>query len=70
MSIEDGSTCTDCGTAPRWRHAWGQYCRYCATKGGQPSFVELDLDKLDKLLGAARVDEVLEKCARGGAIDG
>lgn len=59
----DPSICTDCGTAPVWRHAdSGHYCRRCADKSGQRTYVPIDPDKLDKLLGVETAAKVLAAC--------
>ena len=55
-------TCSDCGCAPVWRHSDKGYCRRCHSKAGYQTYVQIDLDKLDELVGTEKADEILREC--------
>ena len=63
--------CHDCGSALRW--AWGKsdvvsapdhLCRRCAAKGGDNVFVEVDPEKLEKLVGFEEAQRLLRASVR------
>lgn len=43
--------CTDCGTAPVWWYTKASKCRRCKDKGGDPVYVELDVDAVLEAFG-------------------
>lgn len=56
-------TCTDCGGSPIWKHGDG-LCRRCFVKGGNKDYVEVDIDKLELLLGEELAGRVMAECLR------
>lgn len=55
--------CSDCGHRPIWKWGYSDHlCRECYRQGGHYTYVEIDPDKIEALVGEEMTRKILEEC--------